>query len=163
MFPAQGLWSYGVAKRNKPRREDVEDVWDVRKRLQREAEAADEELFEVDYSITPENILEHIAALAFFDPRNLQTQSGNLRPLHKLDKKTAIGLAGVDVGPGGVVKYRYVSRVEVLKLLMEYKKLLMGGGALDEQFASDARDILLRAAARAARRNEPPGEGESGP
>lgn len=122
-----------VAKRNKPKRNGNDKLheapWDAHLRTQQEEEDSGVPLYEVDYSITPENILSHIAALAFFDPRNLQTASGQLRPLHKLDRNTAIGLAGVDVDPHGVVKYRYVSRNEALKLLMDYKRMLLGDGS----------------------------------
>jgi phage terminase small subunit len=47
--------------------------------------------------ITQDRVLSEIARLAFFDPRKLYDESGNLIPIHKLDDDTAAAIAGMDV------------------------------------------------------------------
>lgn len=46
--------------------------------------------------LTVERALREVARLAFFDPRKLYDEQGNLRPIHELDEDTAAALAGVD-------------------------------------------------------------------
>lgn len=54
-----------------------------------------------DLEITTERILKERARLAFFDPRKLYDEKGNLIPLHKLDPDTAAVICGVDVSQIG--------------------------------------------------------------
>ena len=91
---------------------------------------------EVDLSVTPENVLRHIACICFFDPRNIYDENHELKPLYALDKTTAIALTGIEVTPLGITKYRFPTRNQQLQLLGTFLKLFEGTlkdhGALDE-------------------------------
>ena len=90
----------------------------------------------VNLEITPENILDYLSRVAFFDPRNIYHPGGKLKELWELDRTTAMALLSVDVGADGMVRYRFPNRAQTLHLLMEFKRMLAGDGmnlkALDE-------------------------------
>jgi hypothetical protein len=84
---------------------------------------------EVDYSVTPENLLRHLAALAYYDPRNLYNEAGERKHLKALDWATAIALVGVEGEVNAAVevfKYRTANRLPALDLLGKYLKLFEG-------------------------------------
>lgn len=47
--------------------------------------------------LTQEKVLAELAKIAFFDPRKLFDEDGNLKPISELDDETAGAIAGVDV------------------------------------------------------------------
>lgn len=47
--------------------------------------------------ITQDRVLQEVARLAFFDPRKLYDEHGNLKPVHELDDDTAAAIASVEV------------------------------------------------------------------
>ena len=47
--------------------------------------------------ITQDRVLQEIARLAFFDPRKLYDEQGNIKPIHELDDDTAACIGGLDV------------------------------------------------------------------
>ena len=47
--------------------------------------------------ITADRVLQEIAKLAFLDPRKLFNADGSLVPIHELDDKTAMSIAGLEV------------------------------------------------------------------
>lgn len=47
--------------------------------------------------LTVERVQREIARLAFFNPKSLYDDSGNLKPIHELDDDTAAAIAGIDL------------------------------------------------------------------
>ena len=86
--------------------------------------------------VTVDNVLRHLAMLAFRDDRNIRKSDGSLKPLQELDEVTAKALVGVEAGPMGVLKYRLTNREAALKMLAEYLVMFNRDGsdvkALDE-------------------------------
>lgn len=49
----------------------------------------------LDYGV--ERVLQQVARMAFFDPRKLYDDDGNLKPIHELDEDTVAAIAGIEV------------------------------------------------------------------
>lgn len=88
--------------------------------------------------ISAERVLNEVARCAFLDPRKFYDESGNLIPIPKLDEDTVAALAGMEIEEayehfgkgqakptGELKKIKFSSKLEALKLLMQYQKLLI--------------------------------------
>lgn len=87
--------------------------------------------------VSVERIALETARIAFFDIRTLYDEAGNLIPLHELPEGTARALNGMDVEAlyegrgeeraltGHVRKYKHVPKIEALRLLAQWKKMLI--------------------------------------
>lgn len=53
----------------------------------------------LDYGV--ERVLQQVARMAFFDPRKLYDDKGNLKPIRELDDDTVAAIAGIEVEEGG--------------------------------------------------------------
>jgi len=77
--------------------------------------------------ITVERVLREYGRLAFFDPRKLFDDKGNLIPIHQLDADTAAAISGIDVNE--IMKLG--SEEEILKTINKKIKHIDKKGALD--------------------------------
>jgi phage terminase small subunit len=84
--------------------------------------------------VTQVQIVRELARVAFFDHRKLFDADGKLIATHQLPDDLAAGLAGIEIvdlgdgderSAGRLSKYRAWPKVEALKLLLQYKKLLV--------------------------------------
>jgi phage terminase small subunit len=83
-----------------------------------------------DVGIRQERVVTELAAIAFVDPRKLETELGETIPLHQLDSATAAAISGVeieDVSIGGRIgkryKYRFWDKPKALDKLGQWMKL----------------------------------------
>ena len=81
-------------------------------------------------AVTAERVLEEIAKLAFYDPRDLFDAAGNLKPITQLDDISRAAIAGLDVErketPGAssiVKKVKLADKGQNLERLGRYLKL----------------------------------------
>lgn len=87
--------------------------------------------------VTVQRIVQETARIAFFDMRNLVDDDGNAIPLQELDEDTARALNGMDIeelyadkgkdreAVVRVKKYKHVQKMEALRLLAQWKKMLV--------------------------------------
>ncbi|MGD0009338.1 MAG: terminase small subunit [Terriglobia bacterium] len=83
-------------------------------------------------NVSANNILQELAAVAFFDPRQLFDEHGNLKPIHTLDKRTAKAISAFSCVNlykgrgekrhcvGQRWKFRFGDRSRALELLGKY-------------------------------------------
>lgn len=87
--------------------------------------------------ISAERTLNEIGRAAFFDPRRFFNADGSLKQITELDDDTAAALAGFEIeelyehfgkgqakAVGQVKKFKLVSKLDGLKMLAQYHKLL---------------------------------------
>ena len=84
-----------------------------------------------------DRIARETARIAFFDPRELFTEEGDPIPVHELPDDTARAIAGVDVEElfegkgadrvliGHVKKYKIAPKMDALRLLATWRKMLV--------------------------------------
>ena len=114
--------------------------------------------------VSVERIALETARVAFFDIRDLFGEDGRLIPLHELPEDAARALNGVDVEDlfkgsgknrvliGEVKKFKHVQKMDALKLLAQWKKMLVNQedegkvyefeGMTDEEVAAEAKQAL---------------------
>lgn len=78
--------------------------------------------------ITADRVLQELAKLAFFDPRNFFEDDGRLKRLQDLDEHTCMALAGIEVtelpeGNGFLKKIRLADKGQNLERLGKHLKL----------------------------------------
>jgi phage terminase small subunit len=78
--------------------------------------------------ITADRVLQEIAKLAFFDPRNFFEDDGSLKRIQDLDEHTRMALAGLEVmdlpeGNGRLKKIRLADKGQNLERLGKHLKL----------------------------------------
>jgi phage terminase small subunit len=88
--------------------------------------------------VSEEKILQELAAVAFFDPRQLFDERGNVKPIHTLDEHTAKAIAAFNcmnlykgTGEkrncvGQLWKFRFENRLRALELLGRQLGLFTG-------------------------------------
>ncbi|MBK8509000.1 MAG: terminase small subunit [Candidatus Competibacteraceae bacterium] len=94
--------------------------------------------------ITAVRIRQEYAKIAFFDPRKLYDESGNLKPIGDLDDDTAAAITGIDVvtvgnsimGVGEVRKVRFDQKKGALDSLARHL------GMFNDRFALDVSEEL---------------------
>jgi len=137
---APSLWRRGAGP-DPPPETHAATRWDEDKEARRALCERRERVAEpVALDVTPENVLRHLARIAFYDPRNVYAFDGSLKRVNELDQTTAYALAGIDVSSdGAIVKYKLANRVPALEMLGKYLKLFEGElkdrGALDDLLA----------------------------
>jgi hypothetical protein len=77
--------------------------------------------------VTKERVIAELARVAFFDPRELFSADGSLKPTSELDHGTAAVISGIEVRHG-TTKLRFTSKINALELLGRYLKLWDGSG-----------------------------------
>ena len=115
---------------------------------------------EAKLGVSVERIALELARIAFFDLGKLVDADGCAIPLHELDEDTRRALNGMDIkvvkdgaGIGHVKKYRHVPKIEALRVLAQWQKMLIDRtevgrpGAFDQ--LSDA-ELQAHIAAEAA-------------
>ena len=92
---------------------------------------------EAKMEVSVQRIAQEVARIAFFDMRNLVDDEGNAIALQDLDEDTARALNGMDIEElyegkgkdreqiGRVKKYKHVQKIEALRLLAQWKKMLI--------------------------------------
>ena len=83
--------------------------------------------------ITAERVLQEIAKLAFYDPRNFFDDDGRIKPISELDENTAMALGGIETlhkiigdekdGMAVVTKIKLVDKGQNLERLGRHLKL----------------------------------------
>ena len=150
--PAAKLPTSAVSATRWDRQRAEDEESETQRLVARRAQQAERE--PVVLALTPENILDCLARVTFFDPRNIYHETGQLKQLYELDKTTATALLGVEVTQAGVLKYKFPSRTGALQLLMQYRNLLKTDGsdvkALDELLAEYRKRYAVLAGSGAA-------------
>ncbi|MDR1351528.1 MAG: terminase small subunit [Zoogloeaceae bacterium] len=78
--------------------------------------------------VDQDRVLKELARVAFFDPRKLFSEDGNLKALRELDDDTAAAIMGVDtiaigndkVGVGELKKIKLADKVQALGMCMRH-------------------------------------------
>src|SRR6185437_14965167 len=119
--------------------------------------------------------LRRLELLAEFDPRELVDDHGAPKPLKDLPDDVALALQGVEVEElfegrgesreriGNLHKYKLASKIEALKLIMQYQRVLVhkhehtgaNGGPIQTQQVDELTDEQLETIARAGRAAAP--------
>lgn len=98
------------------------------------------------YDINPENILAEVAKCAFFDPKDLFTDTGKLRGLHELDAQTTAAIAGMKITQVGgstdgwveQIQYRFTDKLKALETLGKFI------GLFDKQDPNDKGEKVVQ-------------------
>ncbi len=114
--------------------------------------------------VSIERIAKEVARIAFYDPRELYDEAGQMIPLERLPEDIARAIAGVDVKDiavgkgeqrqvvGTVKKYRLASKIDALTLLAKWKRMISdrpGEEVVDPNDVRQLSDEELEAELRA--------------
>lgn len=80
------------------------------------------------FNITTENVLAELAKCAFFDPKDLFTPEGRLKPFHEIDSQTSAAIAGMKITQVGgsdqgwveQIHYKFADKLKALEKLGQH-------------------------------------------
>lgn len=105
--------------------------------------------------ITQDRVVEELAAIAFFDPRELFDGDGNLIPVQDLPRNVAVALAGIETVTelnGTEVlhnkKYKFAQKIQALVQLGKHLGMFVDRAKVDVDLSDELGEILAAARKR---------------
>lgn len=143
-------------------RENTHAAWKFLRRKDVQAKVA--ELLAERYGeleITAKKVMEEMGSIAFFDPAEMMDEAGQLLPIHQMPPRVRAAIASADFEtrfegrgenavPVHVVKLRFHSKNDMLKLMAQHFKLIndnAGVNALATELTKQLREGRERARA----------------
>ncbi len=123
-------------------------------RVKADIAARSQRLFE-RLELTPENVLEEIARIAFARLRRLYDDDGTPKSLEDIDDDTLAGVAAIDIietRHGRVVRFRAMDRLGALVVLARHFGLLADRVEIDVDVGGDLAQAIERSRLQAIER-----------